>query len=257
MGGRFRDKNTSDFILQLHGVGKRLVGALCCTFLKNTKFATLATEKWMPYTNWAENILQYKDVIITFNYDLVIEKLKQRKWNSENTKNNVLALHGWIDYKRNEQNGNTVFKETSDEHFILTCEDSEIGIATPGQTKLKISRELDNLWINTQRNLSEASVIVFVGYRFPVTDIFARQRIIDAISINDQDNLKIHLVLGLDDQKAIDRLEQLLIFAAAQRKRKENKSTEIIKHSLYAEDFLSLVNNDMLYNVDFPNKRIV
>jgi hypothetical protein len=111
------------------------------------------------------------------------------------------------------------------------------------------------------QKLREAEVIVFLGYRFPPSDSFARTTLFAAIQQNTNPYLRIHAVLGPNiAHQASARLEALLrafLEGVGSRKRRERHTPDgsggegntysLIQQPLYVEDFLSALSMDKLY----------
>lgn len=105
-------------------------------------------------------------------------------------------LHGSVDWQRFDDGGYVA----SAEPFAATAAKGshEMVIATPGPSKREVVKEFDTLWNGACQALAQAKRIVFVGYRFPETDAYARRRLLEAIGNSKKaKNLKaVHTVLG-------------------------------------------------------------
>jgi hypothetical protein len=256
----------------LRGAARRLIAAECCSFLEE---ANLDEERWAPYRSWAET-LKFPDVILTFNYDRVLETLGRfvivppdGSYDNDG-KAAVFKLHGSVDWQRLEGppvNGvKGRYSSTTDPRFALTCADYQIGIATPGPTKRISTKELEAIWDGALAHLKEADAIVFVGYRFPPTDAEAREKLLGAIRENRSSqsgrshHLYLHIVLGPNRADAnVERLTGLLGQVMAQAGRIESgpvthtETFSIGVHPLYAEDFFTVSSPGTLYQL--PGRR--
>jgi hypothetical protein len=195
---------------------RRLLAAECSAFLVD---ANLSSERWEPYTWWAQRRGK-QDTIITFNYDLVPEKLADKTNlhvllpGEELAPGNVapvLKLHGSVNWKL-EKGQITV----ADELFALHGPGDEIAIATPGPSKRSMASAFQHLWTRARSALAKAEAVVFVGYRFPQTDADARRSLlIDGIGANNSvPHLALHTVLGPNTNSADSlRLATLLKYA--------------------------------------------
>jgi hypothetical protein len=246
---------------------KRLIAAECCAFMRET---SPEEERWEPYRSWAEALTPH-DVIVTFNYDLVLERLHLPVVDPMTSKGaldraNVLKLHGSVNWKRSKQGpmGRARYSVTEYDEFVLDCQDYEIGIATPGPSKRSIPEDLRELWDQAITALTRADAIVFVGFRFPPTDAVARSKLLAAITANKEAvNLNLHIVLGPDlGDKDVVRLRGLLESAARRAGRIDLKdywsergrapgdgdyTYQITTHPLWGQDFLSVWTRDELF----------
>ncbi len=245
---------------------RRIVAAECSAFLEG---AATTGERWDPYRTWASSLLTKQDALVTFNYDLVLETLDLLPTHIEPTLPRapvgrsddlmVLKLHGSVDWQAKE---GTVTR-SEDRHFALKPENaSEIVIATPGPSKKStVLKHLKPLWSLAARALQTADAIVFIGYRFPETDAYARHRILEAIRGNKgpdgkRHTLSIHIILGssAESSRHANRLASMLRFActasgrghATREKPSWNinmsdngKFFAIEEHPLLAQDFFS------------------
>jgi hypothetical protein len=240
------------------GAARRFVAAECAAF---TKDADLSTERWNPYRRWAET-MSTPTKVITFNYDMVLEKLcaagvgqfsvaLPRQAQPGGVE--VLKLHGSVDWSLS---GGTspAFTATGDDEFPLKCADpDQLVIASPGPTKRRVATALSALWSTAEAALEEAQAVVFVGYRFPPSDPDARHRLLAALARNQQPYLAIHTVLGTDvNGEDSRRLRHLLLDSmrkdhreVAQKKDRHKSSPphryNLVQHPMRAEDFIGLM----------------
>jgi hypothetical protein len=132
----------------------------------------------------------------------------------------------------------------------LTCPDENIAIGTPGATKGNLANaQLAPLWNRAAEQIQVADAVVFVGYRFPPTDARAREHLLEAIEYNERPHVDLHVVLGPQRNEHVERLEEMLRYAAVRAKRQETppgynggKSFRIVRHALWSQDFLQLVD---------------
>jgi hypothetical protein len=191
---------------------RRLIAAECCSFLEGVD---VESERWQPFRAW-ERGLGPDDTLISFNYDRVVEKLKEARRTSkisvvlpvpkidlEDYEGccKLLKLHGSVDWKKTKDARSVTVAMGKPLH-ALECDASELAIATPGPSKLRETEDFKPLWNVGLAAIQEADVIVFLGYRFPETDAFARRSLLDAISRNTVDKLSLHAVLGLPSPTA-------------------------------------------------------
>ncbi len=145
-----------------------------------------------------------------------------------------------------------MFKRTDNKEFSLICEDSGIGIASPGPKKLEATSSLKVLWDKAVQALQSADAVVFLGYRFPPTDAYARHTLLTAMAENGNPYLALHTVLGPDiGSPASVRLRELLRYAMRLQNRgrlpppgsgwkMDSLKFSLVQQPLYTEDFLSL-----------------
>jgi hypothetical protein len=219
-----------------------MVAAECCGFIDD---GALDTERWEPYRDWISKLGQ-TDYIITFNYDLVLEKLGRGKiiTSSDDAGRfdrlevpKILKLHGSVDWQR-EGNGSS-FSKSGDDFHALRCAPDAMAIATPGPSKKAMASNLRVLWDMACTVLRKADHIIFIGYRFPPTDAQARSVLLRAISENDRPARYAHVVLGPDlGSPDSRRLKQMLEYSMTRKP----LGQEVIQHPLWAEDYLSLIN---------------
>jgi hypothetical protein len=235
----------------------------------------LQSEPWLPYVDWAKS-LSGRDSIITFNYDLVLERLGGHPEVKAVGRDTVYGLdpaiddprdfatiyklHGSIDWKRSLAPAGPIVRAQEPENLLDSP--ALILIASPGPTK-KLHRDgpLKRIWDQALLELTQADAIVFCGYRFPPSDSESRRLLLKAIRKNDQKYLRIHIVLGQPDATslpAIERLKSLLESVLSGRRaegppgKERERYFEVIVHPLYAEDFLSVMNRASITDVTYP-----
>jgi hypothetical protein len=264
----------------VRSVARQLISAQCCAFLKG---ARPDTEKWSPYHRWLHHLVGPKDTIITFNYDRVLEDLDSNHV-SEGTihqprpeekflhfvvpkhgdgpshpgmRARVLKLHGSTDWRREQLKGHSeksprVSFHSEAPEYSLTCQnpDEQIAIATPGDGKQSAVKELAPLWTAATNAISDAHSIVFMGYRFPPTDIEALSRLTDAIpGMERSDFLSLHTVLGPARNDATERLAEVLEYKTRAKGRTGdvgNWGHKVAVHRLYTQDFMTVFTRSEL-----------
>ncbi len=221
---------SDEWFEQLHRDCRRVLAAVCHAFLEGAKPDVM--ERWEPYREWISQ-LQPQDTVLTFNYDLVIERLLEKypKFdasdrarvllpseineagapNDQTPMANVLKLHGSVDWRMGGRGAvsRVDVKEALSPGRI-------VGIASPGMTKASlVQAPFEPLWRMAVLELGSADVIVFVGYRFPETDAIAKRRLLNAIkNRRSRTPLAIHAVLGPNKHHpALARLEGMLEWA--------------------------------------------
>lgn len=119
---------------------------------------TQLPESWDPFLRWALTLTQ-NDVIVSFNYDRVVETLCE-SIGIENC--NLIKLHGTA--------------PPSDELIASLKERQPVkSICIPGPSKLARSRsDLKPSWEQAKAALSAAERLIIIGYSFPPSDATTR-----------------------------------------------------------------------------------
>jgi hypothetical protein len=253
-------------IKKIARAARKLLVAECSAFLEG---ANPLSERWSPYRRWLEQVATGDDIIVTFNYDLVVETI-QRTVDAACPGQGaaLLKLHGSVAWTFEGAadlsiTPTTVVDWKENVHGAL-LDEAEPAIAAPGPSKQRFSHGLfENAWSRALTFLRAASAIVFIGYRFPPTDGEARQRLLGAIRENPRQYLPIHTVLGpntaSDDSR---RLHGLLAHACSTRRFPlgDGETAEttlagrdcytIRQQPLWAEDFLSVVERGHILRPD-------
>jgi hypothetical protein len=227
----------------------------CARFLEGVD----GDERWGPYLRWAGTLNPELDTVITFNYDLVLDRLGgnlevirpedvqlvgERYPVYERVP--VFKLHGSVDWV-----GNTSDSGVALDGNVLK-ENTPRAIAAPGRTKNSWSTGLfAPLWKAAMRRFQTASAVVIVGYGFPKTDAEARMKLLDAIEGADAGQIKqVDLVLGPDDRPETRRVLELVrhrmgvsrrVIVSPRPPTLHNSAEHvalITQHPLWAEDFI-------------------
>jgi hypothetical protein len=222
---------------------------------------SVSQEPWRPYVQWMKQLAPDQDLIITFNYDRVLEKLDSAE-NAEGqhrlqivlpghdidrTRVPVLKLHGSVTWVENETSGVEV-------SYRAVEQGKTVVIAAPGRSKASLtSTLLKPLWNHARSALKHAGAVVIVGYSFPKTDAQARMELLDAL---EEDNSgvgarQVHLILGPDvDLPGHRRVLELVRHRLGHPREKfadaipskymapPFKLGVVVRHPLYAEDFI-------------------
>jgi hypothetical protein len=96
--------------------------------------------------------------------------------------------------------------------------------------------------------ITQADVLVFIGYRAPPSDPHSLKTITDAISSNPNPNLRLHTVLGPPRHDSA-RLLKLLRHALYRRKYSPLQKRRLWQQDLLTQDFLTVVTPESL--IDF------
>lgn len=253
------------------------VAAECSTY---TEQCDLRAEAWGPYIDWACK-LGDSDTIVTFNYDLALEKIGEdkdvraigfatvaRPMNDTGELERlqgagcceIFKLHGSVDWAFS---GTGSYKRIQSLSEVAEPGGLRLLIATPGASKKRyVNKQLNVLWTRATDALSEAEAIVFIGYRFPPSDSESRTKLLRAIAKNSSPYLKIHIVLGPDvNADDVVRLKGLLTHTLKGAGRLPVEEVQrmsplgrlpdaysVVTQPLLAEDFLTVISPGELYD---------
>lgn len=260
------------------------VASECSTY---TAIDNLRGESWEPYLRFKDELVRAPDAVLTFNYDIVLERMNihgdadtfgihtvRYPYTKPYVGSGVpiYKLHGsadWVQKGDLRHTFSTIGKLTAlVNHPDL--KDHRLLLAAPGATKKLMCRgPFEEIWEDAQRELELAEVIVFIGYRFPPSDSHARSSILGAIARNDSPYLRIHTVLGpnLHEPDTV-RLINLLHHTLRRSGKAEHGNPrgivnvqdahtdpvyDLIPQPLYAEDFLSVADDYELFG---PNPEL-
>lgn len=156
----------------------------------------------------------------------------------------LFKLHGSVDWKPAlaPYADSVPWQVSGTSDYAVKCEEPTLAIATPGEGKHYASKgQLAPLWHWAWKAISEAQVIVFLGYRFPPSDAFARSTLLSAVRANKKNKVCVHIVLGDSDRDA-SRLRQLLNHSLG-----FPTLNRIRTQGLFVQDFLSVVEPRYLW----------
>lgn len=241
---RFHNRTKRPTLPEITAAARRLFAAQTSSFVDALDWDE---ELCAPYVRWAKELIGPDDYVITFNYDLVPEKIGKQTGKlvtiipdhepDSTGIGRVLKLHGSIDWVR-AQNGRVV--KGSRDDIALVCDDAALAIATPGPGKLDVSKRLEPLWDIAEKALQEAFAIVLIGFRFPPADSHARARLLRGISKNREQGFSARIVLGPNTQHPDAARTQTLLNLAMQRRTGMHRAPTYLE-PLLAEDFLTVM----------------
>jgi hypothetical protein len=227
---RSEDAKPTDFMNTLWIYARELVAAQCMNFVEE---AQNDIEQWLAYDRWVKH-LPDDDVIISFNYDEVVETAFWRHEKVLVTPNPrfgedfpidtdgqlLLKLHGSVTFR------DTIHKGERDS--IATLHHNPPFIAVPGSNKAdEAVTTFEALWECASESLSKADHVTIIGYSCPKTDEMAKAMLLDTLKRNSR-RPPIDVVLGTESRDA-RRLLTLL-----QSVDLDARDTE-----MWAEDYLS------------------
>jgi hypothetical protein len=239
-------------------LGTQYLAAVTYEFIAYSKKAQ--TERWEPYKRWIEQVGE-NDEIVTFNWDLVVETAHRavngssiNRTGVDQTKATLHKLHGSIDWVH--RHGSSILAMEFAEDAILRLKGARqhalaIGVPGPGK-QLTCQGLFSPMWDAAEGALRSANEIVFIGYRFPPSDSFAKRRLLTAIGENPIQDLKVRLVLGPERAADVTRLEGLLRWALSLKRRGEGDGGNnplrysLVHEPMWAEDFMAVYNRNAL-----------
>jgi hypothetical protein len=221
---------------------KRLLAGECYVF---TRFADPKTEKWRAFVTWAAG-LTTDDTVITFNYDRVLEIIRDYLKNEtgrtpfkvlfpddvtsyNGTETRVLKLHGSIDWVRHADGRFTL----GDADAAIKSRPEQIALATPGSSKSNAITEFNKLWTAAMAAIEESSRVIFIGYRLPETDALAREKLMLSLKLSRSiQNIDIVLGPNVESGECV-RMANLAKFATG-------RHSIVSQIPLWGQDFLAL-----------------
>jgi len=223
----------SDEIAWLYGKAVGTVAAQCLDFVDR---AASDSEAWLPYDRWAK-ALRPDDVVITFNYDTVVEQAFKRnrirlsvpdprhaQWDRKAPGETLLLkLHGSVTFRDTIAGG-------AYGRGLTDLDTNAAFIAIPGLSKKDMTAtDFDWLWERAEEALKEAESVAIVGYGCPATDEQAKAWVLDSLAANPH-RPTVNVVLG-PDSAAARRLVALL----------GQSGVQVNDMQMWAEDYLSAV----------------
>lgn len=185
------------------------------------------SDRWKPYDRWFKRLSTSGDIVLSFNYDSVFQRLRVRNKNAGTEK--FWQLHG----SATEILSNDNLVEQNGAYKRI---DSMPSICLPGRMKSSVDTTgpLSERWTWANHQLSECRKLSIVGYSMPPTDNLARMTILDSIAKN-KNLTQVNLVLGPSFGTVTStRIEQIIKAVAS-------KSVIIQNLPFYAQDFLPFV----------------
>jgi hypothetical protein len=249
----------------LAAMARRMVAASCCTFLDGVDHVRAREkERWQPYQEWLRWLRQ-DDSVLTFNYDRVVELLRPiigevtaigpitagvRVREIETLESNVnrehhgawlYKLHGSVNWKIDDS-GKLSHQEWAP---AMLGNNYSLAIATPGDSKMEMAGGIfQRLWEDATKALREADDVFIVGFRFPPSDAFPRDKLLGALRGNEKRSLNVHVVLGpelnTDRRRVAALLEWTLGLKMTHGGYGDYGGRTLISHDMWAEDFLNM-----------------
>lgn len=201
------------------------------------------SERLSPYRHWISK-LRSNDIIISFNYDTLVEtvaKISESQLNTPMPGGNgtadrptLLKLHGSVDWTRSHDGGMENRRSYNDSPLGISSTCNPI-IATPGASKGKFVIDFKSHWEQARNAVQNADYIHIVGYRFPESDSAA---ILNPMR-DCKESTKVNIVLGPDlTRPDVVRVRNLV-------DRNLGVDTNVIAQPFYAQDYLTMDNQWM------------
>jgi len=188
---------------------KRALAAECHRFLIRKDPNT--SDEFQPYKRWVVSLTPGVDTVITFNYDLAIERVARAHGLQHSVRVTspvseyeeraipgpivpVLKVHGSVNWRRS---GDKIEEIPYDK--VLTDPRAEIAIASPGASKEEMSQtHFKALWEQAVAAVSEATRVIVIGYSFPASDQGVQGRLLTALRDGGPDRRQVNIILGGD-----------------------------------------------------------
>ena len=215
------------------------------------------SERWLPYLKWFRS-LTTNDIIITFNYDRVVEKCAEMTGRSYFSTDMVdrtpmelinpspgmpklLKLHGSADWHvQGDPSVATLeniraYKMDGLRYFIPN---TNILIGTPGLSKPGLSKGLfKQMWEEAASEIRNANLVSLVGYSIPATDNLAKSLIEESIA-GCKELKAVNLVLGPSAGTPVGKRAIEVLSQATRFTKPKNQCHFVKLWYRYSQDFL-------------------
>jgi len=168
------------------------------------------------YRAFVRNHFRRSDAIVSFNYDTIFEYSLKRgqRWsyNGINPHPSGIPIykpHGSINWKRGSD-GRIVVKDGPGECVVVApthlkfISGHEQGSASSGY--LDQSKEISEIWSLMEREMRDAAALVFIGYSFPVADLYFASVLRSVLA--DRDSAPGIVVVNPDSVAIAERIER-------------------------------------------------
>ena len=214
----------ADYLAEIVG-GARDELALEVSLFLDQRESGFESEKWEVYSGWLRKLKPGKDVIITFNYDQAIERLDdslhvhpiEKKIEvvhphsvgaSDSNRVPLYKLHGSVGWSLPKtvasEKQHKVEPIVSKSFLDYANQNLYPMIFVPGPEKMKFAKNL-RFWDGAMNEIAKASIVNFIGYRFPESDMYAQSRICSAMPF-----CQTNVVLGSNTSNEARRMDGLL-----------------------------------------------
>jgi len=233
--------------------------AAACHFFVPEQSIIDSSERWAPHRRWGGQLLP-QDHVISFNYDVVAERVRGKgkialfgrehanaagNWidNILGSGSQLIKLHGSVSKAWALDEPNEPLPKLADVWTAIR-ERHRFEIAAPGPGKLAASKDyFKPHWQLARRAIESADVVTFVGYRIPETDSYACEQLVHAFGNHPKkSHLTVRIVLGPTRDRDVERLIRLLRWSGCH-------SARVIFEPLWAQDFFSVFDRTHLASV--------
>jgi hypothetical protein len=136
------------------------------------------------YRAFLKNHVRSFDVVVSFNYDTIFEdslSIKDR-WAYEGLEDctgrlSILKPHGSVNWSLN--NSSVIVRSNEPDHCVVVAPThlkfitgSVSGHDSENDGYLDQTRQIQEIWSALEREMKEARALVFIGYSFPVADLY-------------------------------------------------------------------------------------
>jgi SIR2-like domain len=231
--GRHYDP-VGSFVDSLYARAIGVIAAQCIDFVHR---AADDLESWLAYDRWTRS-LPAGDVLISFNYDTVVEEAFRRNRRPLTVPNQrmghgipirkgrrplLLKLHGSVD-------GRDTIPHPPEPHSIANLMRNVAMLAVPGISKASDAEtDFDLLWEYASKALRAAKKVVLVGYRCPPSDEKAKAMLVDSLRAN-PNRPSVDIVLGPGNPVDAQRIVALLT----------RVGLRVRDTGMWAEDYLTI-----------------
>jgi hypothetical protein len=161
------------------------------------------------------NFVRSRDTVVSFNYDTVFERSlpSTYRWHYEGIEAKggsigVLKPHGSINWEDSEP----IQVVTSPDRALVVAPTHLKFVANAGERSAVTSGYLDhaqgirNVWALMEREMREAKALVFIGYSFPVADLYFSSILRSVLA--DRDGSPVVAIVNPDAVAIRERLQQ-------------------------------------------------
>ncbi len=195
-------------------------------------------EPYLPYQDWGAVLTPKDDVLISFNYDFVIEAIVKPHEDVP-----LLKLHGSVSDAI--VSGTKI--QSTEPYALLKEQDYQPKIKIPGKSKAQMDECDRKLWAQAEEHLKAASKVIFLGYGLPESDAFARQFLLRSLGANGNVSIEIEIVLGepsFRTERIVQTLRRALDGTTVSRSVGQNGAFTVALHRrpevipMYAQDYI-------------------
>lgn len=215
------------------------------TRLTSLMESSLTPEAIKTYIDFINLIDVNKDAIISYNYDLVLEKILESKgikynyfygsYPDQNQELPIIKLHGSINHFHCDRCDKIVIldlKQLEKGLIINNCpkcnNQMDRALIPPTLLKRYVGTAVEAIWPKALEILQKAEVLYFIGYRIPDADLLSYQLFLFSLLSRQKELQKVEIVLGPQE-------ENYRIYRDLYSKR----GVKLIETRLYFEEWLT------------------